>query len=338
MKKSLLATAILSALVAAAGAQATTVKVSGQVSRMVIIPDDEAGDEVQFVDIGFSGSRVRFTGDHDLGNGVKAGFRFEQQFESNRSGAVNGGQTNGGDDDFLDARYQDVYFAGSFGKVSLGKGDGATNGGTESDLSGTALIATSNTQDNFGSFDLGAGVTTSDAYRQFDGLSRVNRLRYDTPRFGGGFGVAVSYGQGSATEILGSYKGKLGSTKADFRIFFADGDDFTGDTEITGLSGSILLAGGLNFTLAYSEAEDDDGDSVEGTFVKAGYKVGKHAFAIDYGMGEGDGREDGETVGVTYANHPVKGVEVFASYRSFDSDEDGTSSIDLFSLGSRVKF
>ena len=36
---------------------------------MVVLPDDAAGDEMQFVDIGWSGSRFRFTGSETASNG-----------------------------------------------------------------------------------------------------------------------------------------------------------------------------------------------------------------------------------------------------------------------------
>ena len=351
MKKSLLATAVLSALVAAAGAQATTIKLSGQVSRMIVIPDDAAGDEVQFVDIGFSGTRFRITGEHDLGNGVKAGFRLEQQILANPSNSVNGATTGASNSGF-DPRYQDVYFSGGFGKVAIGKGDSAANGGTEVDLSGTGLIATSNLQDNFGGHLLSVGAngvvdtdgttqddtSTAQVYSQFDAFSRTNRLRYDTPSFGG-FKLAASYGQGSATDVLIGYNGGFGSTKLAAAVFIADGSDRRADEEIVGGSASLLLGMGLNFTVAYSESDPDgDNNDTQGTFGKIGYKTGIHAVSVDYGLGEGDGREDGETFGLTYTAAPINGVEIFASYRQYDADASDVESIDLISIGSRVKF
>ena len=72
-----------------------------------------------------------------------------------------------------------------------------------------------------------------------DGLSRVNRVRYDTPSFSG-FSVAASFGQGGATELGVKYKGTLAGTKIDARGFFADGDDFAADAEIAGFSASAV--------------------------------------------------------------------------------------------------
>ncbi|MCK4707263.1 MAG: porin, partial [Gammaproteobacteria bacterium] len=113
-------------IMAPPGAQAFEAKLSGQVSRMMVIPDDAAGDEMQFVDIGWSGSRFRFTGSETSENGITYGFRFEIQARENSAGAANGG-TLGDTGDNQDNRYQDLYFSGDFGKVSFGKGDGAAN-------------------------------------------------------------------------------------------------------------------------------------------------------------------------------------------------------------------
>ena len=71
LKQTPLATAVNSATLCAATAallqtlsmaHAIEFKASGQVSRMIVAPDDAVGDEIQFQDIGFSGSRFRFTG------------------------------------------------------------------------------------------------------------------------------------------------------------------------------------------------------------------------------------------------------------------------------------
>ena len=141
MKKSLMYS-LLGCCAVANSAEAFEVTASGQVSRMAVAPDDAEGDEVQFQDIGFSGSRFRFTGTQPLGD-FKVGFRYEIQLQSNPSfSATGGGQTDGGNDDSLDNRIQDIWFSGSFGKIALGKGDGASNGSTEADLSGTALTRT----------------------------------------------------------------------------------------------------------------------------------------------------------------------------------------------------
>ncbi len=317
-------------------------KVSGQVSRMVVAPDDAAGSEIQHQDIGWSGSRFRFTGDQDLENGTKVGFRYEQQLQSNPAFLSEGGdQVSGGNDDFLDNRLQDIFWQGGFGKVSIGKGDGASNGSTEADLSGTALSSSSNHQDNWGNYRVisdenGDDVTWDSIYTMNDGLSRVNRLRYDTPSFSG-FSVAVSMGQGSAMELGAKYKGKVNGTQIDARAFVADGGDFAADAEIFGFSASVLLAGGFNATVAFSDRDNQGTTDQNATTLKLGYKTGIHAVTVDYGLGE-RGDAEADTAGLTYAAVVTKGVEVFAMYRTLGTDLEGASDVNLAAFGSRVRF
>ena len=90
-RKTVLAVAIYGAMMIPPASQAFEAKLSGQVSRMVVIPDDAAGDEIQHVDIGWSGSRFRFTGSETADNGLTYGFRFEIQARENAAAAVRAG-------------------------------------------------------------------------------------------------------------------------------------------------------------------------------------------------------------------------------------------------------
>ena len=79
---------IACSLILAPAAQAFEAKLSGQVSRMVVAPDDAVGDEIQYQDIGWSGSRFRFRGTEKMDNGIEVGFRFEIQARNNPAGVV----------------------------------------------------------------------------------------------------------------------------------------------------------------------------------------------------------------------------------------------------------
>jgi hypothetical protein len=344
----LLSAAITSALILPGAAQAFEAKLSGQVSRMMILPDDASGDEIQHVDTGWSGSRFRFTGSEKADNGIEYGFRFEIQARENSAGAANGADLSDSGDN-QDNRYQDLYFSGDFGKVSFGKGDGASNGSTEVDLSGTALSSSSNHQDNWGDFQITpGGMEWREVFTMRDGLSRQNRVRYDTPNFSG-FSIAGSLDQGDATEFAVRYKGDFGGHQFGAAIFadttrdrsIANGDSVDSDgDDITGGSASLLLTNGLNFTVAFSELDPDDGsDTSDATTFKVGYKMGMHAFSIDVGDGENAAGEEGDTTGFTYAVFPHPGVELFATVRELDSDGVANAeSVDLFAIGSRIKF
>ena len=332
---------ISSLLILAPAAQAFEAKISGQVSRMVVLPDDAAGDEIQYVDIGWSGSRFRFTGSEEMDNGVKVGFRFEIQARENSAGASNGG-TLGDTGDDQDNRYQDVYFSGNFGKISFGKGDGAANGSTEVDMSGTALASAGPLQDNWGGYEIAPGVAWRTVYNMDDALSRQNRVRYDTPN-ASGFSLALGLNQGNSSEVAVRYKGDFGSSKfgaAFFTATSADPSPTASGDDITGGSASLLLNGGLNFTVAISERDLATGVTREATFLKVGYKTGQHAITVDLGDSEGNvAGTEGETMGFTYAFFPHPGVELFAMVRELDSSGVAASqSVDLIAIGTRVKF
>jgi predicted porin len=332
---------IASSMILAPAAQAFEAKISGQVSRMVVLPDDAAGDEIQYQDIGWSGSRFRFTGSEEMSNGITAGFRFEIQARNNNAG-TNGAQL-GNNGDNQDNRYQDLYFSGDFGKISFGKGDGAANGGTEVDMSGTALASAGPLQDNWGGYEIAPGVAWKTVYNMDDALSRQNRVRYDTPS-ASGFTLALGINQGNASEVAVRYKGDLGGHKFGAALFTATGPDASATVDgddITGGSASLLLNNGLNFTVAISERDlEATGVTREATFFKVGYKTGKHAFAVDVGDSDGDvAGTEGESTGFTYAFFPHPGVELFAMVRELDSTGVATSqSVDLVAIGTRVKF
>jgi len=348
---------IASSLLLSPAAQAFEAKISGQVSRMVVLPDDAAGDEIQHVDIGWSGSRFRFTGSEEMDNGIKVGFRFEIQARDNAVQDVDGGSLSSANS-AQDERYQDVYFSGGFGKISFGKGDGASNGSTEVDMSGTSLASAAPLQDNWGNFKIATGIAWRTVYTIDDGLSRQNRVRYDTPNYDG-FSLAVSLNQGNASEVAVRYKGDLFGGKFGAAFFTATSADDNGNfigasgDDIIGGSASLLLKSGLNFTVALSDrdfgsAANDDtsgedaipGGSRDALFLKVGYKTGMHAFAFDVGDSEGNAAgTEGETFGFTYAFFPHPGVELFAMVRELDSSGvGGSTSVDLLAFGTRVKF
>ncbi len=331
---------IASSMILAPTAQAFEAKISGQVSRMVVAPDDAVGDEIQHQDIGWSGSRFRFTGSEEADNGLTWGFRFEIQARNNAAGSDGGQLGNSGDNQ--DNRYQDLYLSGNFGKISFGKGDGASNGSTEVDMSGTALASASPLQDNWGGYAiLPDGTKWRTVYTMFDGLSRQNRVRYDTPSFSG-FTLAGSLNQGNANEIAIRYKGDFGGHKFGAAAFSDQAPDVSSTVDgadIIGGSASLLLKNGLNFTVAFSEADPDIGDKSDAMFFKVGYKTGMHAFSVDVAESENGDGEEGESTGFTYAYFPHPGVEIFAMIRELDSsDVAGAESVDLAAIGSRIKF
>jgi predicted porin len=362
LKPLVLSAAVASALaVLAAPAYALEAKISGQVNRAIMHADDGVDSEIFHVDPDNSSTRFRFTGSEDIGPGLKAGIVWEVEDQSNDSDKVTlspvvksvKGTTFG-------ERKMEVYFAGAFGQVTVGQGDGAMNGGIEVDLSGTTVISYSGTADLGGAIGwrpTGGGAAVSSlrgSINQQDFESRYDRLRYDSPKLGP-ITIAVSTGSngsGNDAQEYGIwYSQNLGAGgKIAGALGFSTSDTATaapnvaGDKETTGGSISWLHPSGWNVTFATSQVEDDDpaGRKKKFNYVKGGYMMGKHAFSVDFARGEEQAAadEEAEHFGFQYVFVPTKAVDLYAGFKTVSLDRPGADfeDIQIITVGSRVKF
>ena len=146
MAKKHLTPALLSSAVAA-GLMATAMPVnavqfsfSGQINKVIGQVDNGDSDAIGFFDNINSGTRIRFKGSEELDNGITIGGYQEWQMARNQSFAATlqgNGEFGEGASATLNERHMDIWASGSWGKVSLGQGNGAANGTSEVDLSGT---------------------------------------------------------------------------------------------------------------------------------------------------------------------------------------------------------
>jgi hypothetical protein len=325
------------------------VKLSGQISQAITFADNGTDDDVLFVDNNNSGTRFRLTGKMDVSPGLTAGVVWETQYQDNSSSTIDIGSKDDSTTNELTSRKRDLWFKGGWGKLSLGKGDGAANGTSEVDFSGTSYIAeySGNNLDDGISFADSAGnklVKNGAAFSNFDGLSRNNRLRYDTPAYGP-IGVAVSAGQDKA-ELGLRYQQKLGGgSKVGAALGYVGADNpGSANFKQLGLSASYLAASGFNVTGHYGE-RDTDGSAVdpEGTYIKIGQKMGLHAVSLAYHKVDdlAAAGDEAERVNLAYVYNIAKGVELFGFYQNSSLDRTFGPSIedvDQFSIGSRIKF
>ena len=85
----------------------------------------------------------------------------------------------------------------------------------------------------------------------FDGLSRDDRVRYDTPTFAG-IGLSASMLDADGSWDLGAgYSGSFGGVKARLGAHYATAGG-TGGTQSWGVSGGVLHESGLNVDFGYS--------------------------------------------------------------------------------------
>ena len=362
LKSGLYLMSVLSAaLLAFTSAQAFEAAVTGQVDQLVLYADngaDKNNSEVFIADNDSSNTRFRFIGLEKYER-TSIGFRIELGLSRNPSSSLDIGQDNDGSFTLQD-RWLEGYFDTFFGKISLGKGSGAADNTSETDLSGTAVITYASVADTAGGFtwtykngdkinnatgtpQTGTtnALTIGDTRNDFDGLGRNVRIRYDTPTWAGAQ-LAGSVTNGSAYELGLFYNRQFaGDNKVALSVGYVDtqnrqnNDDEDLDYTQLGASISYLAPFGFNITGAYGQRDyqkqrEQDrkalGIPTDSTnyYCKVGWKKGIHAASIEYGWQENladiPTKSDSSNWSVGYVATPWKGVELYGAYRNYSLD------------------
>lgn len=349
-----------------APAYALDFKISGQINQMAIYADDGEEDDFAVVDNDSSSTRIRATGSEDFGQ-VKVGFQFEVEAQQNSSYNYQIDQDSDGDFEW-NGRWFNVYFDTAAGKLEVGQGSTASDGTAEVDLSGTGLVNYSSTADIGGGLlwkdDNGnAYVTTADdpatpwedeteylavgdVVTNFDGFSRKERIRYNTPNLAG-FTLSTSFMNGGAWDGALTYAGEFGGNKLAAAVSYLKYNSRSNSVDDRiAASISYLAPFGLNLTFAYGQDnfEASGRDDAVGYYGKIGYTAGIHAIAIDYGVTEDLFSEDleGSSYALGYVVKPWNAVELYAVYRVFMLDTpsgvDEPEDINVIGAGTRIKF
>ena len=339
---------ICSIVLLVAPVYAVSFKISGQVNRALEYVDNGVDSEFFHVDNDNSSTRFRFVGSEEIGYGITAGIVWESQFESNSSANIDVGQDPSDGSSTFSERKLEAYFSGNWGKVTIGQGDGAANGSAEVDLSGTSVVTYAGINDMAGSVsfvDSSGGVidTIGSTRSQFDGLSRNDRLRYDSPKLGP-VTLSGSATNGDAWELAARLSTELENIgKIAAAIAYVDSQDRS-TPQFDQIDGSIswLHDTGVNLTLSYGSRDTDGGREAENYYVKLGYKRGNHAVSVEWGQTDDLAAVDDESssYGAGYVFNIFKGVELYAGYRLYELDRPGVSTEDISVLmaGTRVKF
>lgn len=349
--KKVFAALVSAAFATGAGtAHAIEAKVSGQVNRAIMQVDDGANSETHHVDNDISGTRVRFTASDEVMPGLKAGVKFEGEMQSNPSNSVS--QTNKDISPSFAERQLNVYFDGSFGKLTLGQTDGAANGGTEVDLSGTGIAQGALGASAIGggieftSGGVASGIAIGDVIDNLDFESRYDLLRYDTPSLGP---VKISLSTGSkgnqdVKELALSFSSSIAGGKL-AGVLGTSTQDRTApavDDKTTGGSISWLSSSGFSVTFATSSKDESATQKAKFNYVKLGYKFGKSAISIDSGKGKDQASvgDEADVTGIAYVYKPVKWAEIYAAYKTHSLDRPGSNfnDITILLVGSRIKF
>jgi hypothetical protein len=160
-----------------------------------------------------------------------------------------------------------------------------------------------------------------------------------------GFTIEASSGhkEGDIIELALRYSGKFAWGTLAGALGYSNEEAVAGgvDDEVIGGSISWLHPSGFNLTFAHTE-RDLPGREGEFNYVKAGYKIGQHAFSVDYGLGDDQAQagDEAKVMGIGYVFTPLAWAELYALYKihSMDRPGQGLDDIDLLMLGARVKF
>lgn len=352
----------------------------GRISAGVLFAEQGGQDQTFLADNDASGSRFGVTALADLNENVTAGLRFEFSAEVNSTDDIDFGFLPGANDaapDFGDVRHAEAFvFGESFGRIAIGQGNTAAEDSAHSDLSGTSLAGAGSDVDDIAgglSFVVPSGTDLGsdgdvDAFFDIQDGFRTTRLFYETPEFQG-FVVRASVssseddedGDGGVEPAIGVFYGQEFSNleveaSASWRQEIANEDR---DNFYVG-SASILLASGLNFTLAGSYGDiDGEADETTAVFTKLGYRAdifnfGETRFSIDYFRGENNFDfasptgilPEAESFGISAVQQiSATNAEVFATYRRYEIDdvfiggvEEDVDALNVFFTGARIRF
>lgn len=349
MQKKALAVAIASVM-AVPTAMAIDFSTSGQVNRAIRFADNGDGSDVQHIDNGASNTRFRFQGSEDIGNGMQAGIYIEAAVASN-FGSSHALKTGDGPDNAFTIRHSALFFSGNWGKVSLGHTSDAHDGKSFADLSNTWLVnEVSSFTEHGGAIGFGgtgntAGTTVGGSFASFDG-GRRDGLRYDTPALGPA-SFAVSVHNNSRWSIGTSIGTSLAGGELSIGAGYTDtgGINGVGDPAIEdfwSVSGSFLFSQGTSLTLMYGEGDSSaaGGSDPEQLYAKLGHQWGSHAVSVHWGESEDVSavNEDNTFWGLGWVYTMRSDIELYAGYNNYDLDRANTSDVDMFLVGSRVKF
>jgi predicted porin len=341
-------------VVTSGGGERVKLAISGHVNRMVSFIDDGKRSDTYFVDNDASESQIRFVGTAEATDDLTLGGIIEFSVAPNKSGNLD--QRNQEENNIFDQRRTEITLdSKKWGQLSLGKGFTASYGTGAVDLSRTNVISYATLVDLAGSVlfrDSSSGDLTDvrifQAFNSFDGLSRQNRLRYDTPNLAG-FSLAASAISDDRYDAALRWGGKGYGLKAAGAVAVADPNQDNADLQYNGSFSVLHEDTGLNATASVGLLERTKQDDQQNYFFKVGwinqfFSVGDTAFSVDYTRSRNlpTDDDDGYSVAAAAVQHFDKyGTELFGVYRLHSLDRDveaNVDDIDVFAVGARVKF
>jgi hypothetical protein len=335
--------------------------ISGHVNKAVLWADDGRTSRTLIVDNTAATTRLNFSAEAPVTADFAFGSQFEVEYPGNSASVVTlhegNGDSNRASNTFVERKLEVMATHKRFGKVWLGQGSTATDEIVESDLSGTAVSGNYADSSLIGS----ALVFFNDRTKAWDGPAvgdvvvslnggMDDRIRYDTPTYGGFFASAAFVSGGQADAAL-RYGGKIGPFELAAALGYSNlnGINATVDDRVVG-SAAILHESGLNAAFSagrqqHKAAGRDDGTTYYGKigYIAKVFGVGPTAFAVDYGVYDDYGQNGNEatqySLGVVQHFDDI-GSQIYLLAKSYELDRTGTDydNIWVVMTGARVAF
>jgi hypothetical protein len=333
----------------------------GQINKGYLSYDDGVSTLGYFpVDNSNSDTRLGIRSLRRLNQDWSIGSNLEAEWEPYSTGDVNQLTKHDVDWDVFSLRKAEIYIdSETYGRLWLGQGSMASDGTAESDLSGTSLAGYVSVSDIAGgqyyrfSNGIFSGVQVRNTFKEFDGLGRKFRARYDTPEYNGlVFGASV--GERIVPEKSGvtvwDVAAKYNMSNDQYKFsgalaYFYSGGDTHGSVDG---SGSVLhIPSGISLTVA-SAIQFKPDQNANYFYAKLGHQgdyfhFGKSAVSIDAYYGKNLATPYSESV--SYGIQAVQKVnswrtEFYLGIRSYEyNDNIDTYKNGLAVLaGTRIKF
>jgi hypothetical protein len=339
-----------------------TVTMSGQIARSLVYQDDGKRSELFNTDGVDTNTRLRWIVSGQATESVTVGGIVEMNMPLSNStyslGDGTGTADSAGNASTWGMRKTEITFAHkAAGKLSLGQGSSAGDGASTQTLGswGASMSAQGvggqgTTKFVDSSTGIATGISVSSANASYD-PGRVDRVRYDTPSFGG-LSLSASYGNTNGDSGIGAnYGGKFGGIQVAAAAFYLRNDSTAGTDGAVGGSIAVKHDSGISAHLGYTKEDGVTGAAFEGKEWHGGIgyaaqltNLGTTGFAVNYTRSDDttSAGDEGTVLGVAVnQNISSVGTDVFASYSRVTYDDTSTVNYDDFSaimVGSMLSF
>lgn len=323
----------------------------GHINRAMMFADNGFTTRLLHVDNDNSSTRFGAHALADVTCDLSMGANMVLELQSNKSGEIDIFDNVRGVN--FTQRVTEIFFdSHSFGKLSLGFGATRSDTTSENDLSGTDMIALGASIDSFsGGLRFreardSPGPQIIEVHNGMDGLSKDNRVRYDSPEFCG-WSIGASHITQNSGDVGVNFNGEISSTKIQASaVLLRKAGEFSQSSG----SAAFLFANGISISFAsghrFNLKAPDRSPFMYHS--KLGYSFNMSCFgdshiAVDYGAGHHfiKKNDHAQAMGLFFVQDIEKAAsEIYVGFRSHKLKRPGVHfrSIQATMLGVRMRF